>query len=519
MISIRSFPGLRGKASSKPARQESLSRSSFLNREPLDFDLVSQLTHMSAVATAGISRDRLFEGTSNLDYSTSRFFRRVHLVSQRLNYDYSRACELVADTVGPDSVRNLLLHFSTSLSAGEPEAEFLARETDVQLELYGKQYERDMESLRKWTDAYVALMVSTTLIVVISLISMMIYSFAATAIVGLSAIVAVTTVAGAWVVFSVAPHEMKTHRLPRKSAEQYQVERLGFFVVPIAGGFGVLLWFLFGMGAALIGAALVLAPVGFVAMRDDWKIDARDQDIATFLRALGSAMAGVGTSVAEGLSRLNRRALGSLEPNVRRLHVWLTNDISSDLCWLRFAGETGSELVTRSVRIFWDGLRMGGDAGEVGALASAYALKITVLRATRKMVANTFAFVIVPMHGVILAIMLFITEVMRIFGGELSKVQTESLNSDIVNEAGVGDVLLFAAPNMEFITMFVGLMILLLTAANSFAPYAATGGNRFKIFLYASVIMFISGVALLVIPSAVSTLFESVARPPQPIQS
>jgi flagellar protein FlaJ len=517
MISIKSFLGRNGKASSKPTQEESLAAPSLFSREPLDFDLVSQLTHMSAVATAGISRDRLFEGTANLDYSTSRFFRKVHLVSQRLNYDYSRACEVVADTVGPESVRNLLLRFSTSLSAGEAEAEFLVRETEVQLELYGKKYERDMESLRKWSDAYVALMVSTTLIVVISLVSMMIYSFAAAAILGLSLIVAFTTITGAWIIYSVAPHEVKTHRLPRKSVEQYHVERLGFVLVPAAGALGALLGFLFGLGPALIGASLVLMPVGYVALRDDWKTDARDQDVATFLRALGSAMAGVGTSVGEGLSRLNRRSLGALAPHVRRLHVWLNSDIAPHLCWLRFAGETGSELVTRSVRIFWDGLRMGGDAGEVGALASTYALKITVLRATRKMVANTFAFVIAPMHAVILIIMLFITQVMWVFGEELVKVQGQSLESDLMSEAGVSDILTFAAPNMEFVTFFVSVMILLLTAANSFAPYAAMGGNRFKIFLFLSVMMFISGVTVLVVPQIVSALFEAVAHPPEQV--
>jgi archaellum biogenesis protein FlaJ (TadC family) len=94
-------------------------------------------------------------------------------------------------------------------------------------------------------------------------------------------------------------------------------------------------------------------------------------------------------------------------------------------------------------------------------------------------------------------------------------VQDQTLDSDIIREAGVGDMLTFAAPNMQFVTLFVGLMILLLTAANSFAPYAALGGNRFKIFLFASVMMFMSGVALLVVPHVVSALFEAVAHPPE----
>jgi flagellar protein FlaJ len=514
MISIRSFLKRDAKASSREKNKENLAASSLFSREPLDFDLVSQLTHMSAVATSGISRDRLFEGTAKLDYSTSRFFRRVHLVAQRLNYDYSRACEIVAETTGPESVQNLLLHFSTALSAGEPEDKFLARETDVQLELYGKKYERDIESLRKWTDAYVALMVSCTLIVVISLVSMMIYSMGGGIIVALACIVLLVTVAGSWVIFSNAPHEVKTHRLARKSPEQYQMERLGQILLPVAAVFGAVLGFAFGYGPALIGAAVALAPVGYVAFRDDWRLDARDRDTAAFLRALGGVMGAVGTTVNEALSRLNRRSLGALEPHVHRLYVRLGNNIAPQLCWLRFAGETGSELVSRSVRVFWDGLRLGGDPEQVGSLASSFAQKVALLRATRKMVATTFAWVVIPLHAVLLAIMLFITEVLRIFGTELGKVQNDSLNSDILSQAGVSNMLLYSAPNMRFITIFVGMMILFLTAANTFAPYAAVGGHRYKLCLYGAIMLFISGVAIIIVPALVSVLFENIAATP-----
>jgi flagellar protein FlaJ len=514
MISIKSFLRRDGKASSSERGEESPAASSLFSREPLDFDLVSQLTHMSAVATAGISRDRLFEGTARLDYSTSRFFRRVHLVAQRLNYDYSRACEMVAETTGPEGVQNLLLRLSTSLSAGEPEEEFLARETEVQLELYGKKYERDIESLRKWTDAYVALTVSCTLMVVISMVSMMIYSMGAGLLVGLTSVVLLVTIAGSWVIFANAPHEVKTHSLARKSPEQYQMARLAQILLPVAAVLGAVLGFTFGLGLALIGSAVVLAPLGYVAFRDDWKVDARDRDIATFLRALGGVMGAVGTTVGEGLSRLNRRSLGALEPHVRRLYVRLGNNISPQLCWLRFAGETGSELVSRSVRTFWDGLRLGGDAGRVGSLASTFAQKVALQRASRKLVATTFAWVVLPLHAVLLGIMLFVTEVMRIFGGELAKVQTESLNSDIMTQAGVTNTLLYSAPNMRFISLFVGMMILVLTAANSFAPYAAGGGNRYKLCLFAAVMMFMSGIAIIVVPAMVSVLFQNIAATP-----
>ena len=75
----------KGKGKSKGRVQDDdFGPQSLFKREATDFDLVSQLTHMAAVSTAGISRDKLFEGTASLDYSTSKYFRRVHRVAQRL---------------------------------------------------------------------------------------------------------------------------------------------------------------------------------------------------------------------------------------------------------------------------------------------------------------------------------------------------------------------------------------------------------------------------------------------------
>ncbi len=516
MISIRHLARLGGKASSNeaPPHGEAFGPKSLFSRDPEDFDLVSQLTHMSAVATSGIARDRLFGGTAELEYSTSKYFRRVHRVAQRLNYDYSKACEVVAEQVQLESVQNLLLHFATALSAGEAEIDFLDRETEVQLELYGKKYERDVESLRKWTDAYIALMVSTTLIVVISMVSMMIYPLGTMALMGLAFIVMMVTAAGAWIIFAVAPHEVKTHRLKRKSYEQQQMERLGPIVITLCGPAIVGGWMLGSLGVGLIVGALLLMPLGYLAWRDDRKVDQRDIAVPAFLRGLGSVMGAVGTTVPEGLARLNRRSLGGLEVHVHRLFVRLSNDIEPGLVWARLCGETGSELVTRSIHIFAEGIRLGGDPAAVGNLAAAYAMKVSLLRSSRSLVSSTFMFVVMPMHAALLGIMLFVTEVVKVFGTQISDIQTQNLDSGIVQEAGVSQAISFAQPDMTFISIFVGIIIIMLTIANAFAPYAASGGHRFKLFVFLACTMAMSGIAMLVIPHIVTGLFQSVADAP-----
>ncbi len=524
MSFIKHFLRPNAKASSserfrRDPKDDPFGSTSLFSRDPVEFDLITQLTHMSAAATSGLPRDKLFAGTAELDYSTSKYFRRVHRVAQRLNYDYSRACEVVAEQVKVESIQNLLLHFATALSAGESEADFLERETEVQLELYGKKYERDMESLKKWTDAYIALMVSTTLIVVITLVSMMIYPFGLTAIFGLAFIVLISTVAGAWVIWAISPHEVKTHHLARRSTEQQQMDALAVILITAAGASIAFVWLVMGLGLALITGAAILAPLGFLAWRDDQKIDRRDKDISAFLRGLGSVMSAGSTTVAEGLSRINRKALGAMEPHVHRLYVRLTNDISPELTWLRLSGETGSELVTRTIRIFWDGIRLGGEPSRVGNLASAFAQKVSLLRQTRGLVANTFAFVVVPMHTALLVILLFVTEVMRVFGAELSKVQDENLNSDIVRQAGVNATIAFANPDFGLITFFIAVVVFMLTIANAFAPYASSGGHRYKFVLFAAAMMLMSGLSMLGVPPVVHGLFDKVAATPTGFQT
>ena len=150
-IFTRFMPGQNsGQQSEAVADAANWQRSSSLFRPaPMEYDLVTQLTYMSALATANVGRESLFQQTAELGYTTSGYFHRVHLVAQRLNYDYARACQLVADSTQNDVVRSLLLRFSSSLSSGEPETVFLARETEIQLEQYSRKYERDLESLRR----------------------------------------------------------------------------------------------------------------------------------------------------------------------------------------------------------------------------------------------------------------------------------------------------------------------------------------------------------------------------------
>jgi len=165
------------------------------------------------------------------------------------------------------------------------------------------------------------------------------------------------------------------------------------------------------------------------------------------------------------------------------------------------------------VRIFGDGVRLGGDAERVGYLASTYAMKISLLRASRKLVSSTFSFIMIPLHVALLSILLFVTEVLVIFGTKMVEVQEQGLNQDIATEAQVDTDLVFTSPDIAFVRAFIIAVIVVLTAANTFAPFAAGGGHTYKLCLYGAVMTFLSGIALLIVPLIVQGIFASVASP------
>ena len=92
MTSTKSSPRPKEKASSDAKEQTAVSVSKFrrnidleelLSRDPLDYDLLTQLTHMSAVSTSGMSRSKLFEGTASISASirwVSGRMRRAFMV-------------------------------------------------------------------------------------------------------------------------------------------------------------------------------------------------------------------------------------------------------------------------------------------------------------------------------------------------------------------------------------------------------------------------------------------------------
>jgi flagellar protein FlaJ len=497
------------------------------------FDLLSNLTYMSVLSIGGLPRDRLLESCGNLKLQTAIFFEYIHVLAARVGLEYSEAFRLVADRAGASSVKSLLLRFAAALGSGESEQEFIEQETRLEGERYGNEYERSVENLKKWSDAYSAILVSVSLIMVVSLVSTLLGSLDANFVVLMAFTLFCVTSIGVFLIYKVAPFESFTYDSIDGRPESRRRSRICLYIgVPI----GLVLALILGQSFEIItGAAvgflvfgLAILPAGFYAWKDNETVARYDSEIQTFIRSVGEIAGATGSTLTESIRRFDARSLPNLEPHINRLHTRLAASLPTANCWERFRAETGSELVNRSTIMLVDGAERGGRADKVGEIAGDFSLKISQLRATRNLAASTFSYLSFPMHATIVFILVFVFQIVAVFSNKLKEVQNQAMDGQIgsamvrtsnieappgINLPTGGEGLtnplgmMFGVNDLGTMSVVIIFCIMILTVANSLAPQFASGGSNLKIASYLSLMCIITGCLMSVIPMLTDSLF------------
>lgn len=480
------------------------------NSQLLGFDLLFQLSYMSAVAAAGLARSRLFQAASRLPSSVAPQFEKIHILAEKMGYDYPMAFRLVGLAAPHRMIKSLFLRISSSLMAGEAEQEFLEREARVQADTYGNDYEGKLESMRKYTDAYTAVTVSAALIIVVAVVSMLIYKSSVTFILALAGVAVAATGAGGWIIYQSAPRESKTLSGKEGPPKARLLARLFSIAVPLSLVLPALLA-LSGLpwGMILILAALPLLPLGLVASSYDREIDRKDSEVSTFLRALGSVATAIGSTLTEALDRLDLRSFPYLGPQVRQLHARLKASIDPALCWRRLVTDSGSALIDRSINIFQDAINRGGEAEEVGSRSSTMAMKVSFLRAKRHTVSSTFTWLTLAMHGTIAGLLVFIISIVEVFAGMVKGVEMGEIQ-------GSFSFFSVTSGDMNLLHMILVPVLILFSVGNAFAIQAAEGGHKYRYFFFLSITLATAGASMLAVPAVVRTIFGFVSVGPTP---
>jgi archaeal flagellar protein FlaJ len=465
-------------------------------------ELFYQLTYMSAIASSGLSRHRIFSMASSLPIPPADYFERIQLLVQKMGYDYTKACNSVGLAVKSETMASLLLRMGTAFTSGQHERDFLSEESLITGHIYEKEYERDLASLTKWTDAYAAISVSATLIVIINMTSSLIQSMGDALLVGLVATAIFTTGVTGWVLSRAAPKEtidLFTEEGPRAQRLALQ---LRYYTTAAALVVSALLWMWeIPVGWILVVCALILLPLGIFSLMAGGEIDRKDREFGPFLRSLGGMAVSTGTTIGEALTRIDLSSFPALEEDLERLRRRLTAAIEPELCWRHFAAETGSKLLSETVKIFNDSVKLGADPDIVAFQSADFSSRTILLRAKRKVTAATFTWLTVIMHGVISALLVIVFEIVRNFT-LLMLEATADLDMSAAQSSGAA-MPAFSTPNIEFFNGAVLIMVIMLAFVNAFSISATDGGHKTKLAFYLAIMFSLSGACLIFLPSVV----------------
>ncbi|WP_298666872.1 archaellar assembly protein FlaJ [uncultured Methanofollis sp.] len=489
----------------------------------MEGDLLFMTTYMASAMTANVSRPELFEYTAKrYEYISTKYVQRVVFFVNRWHYSYSEGLRMIADRVTNNMLRSMFNRYANAIESGVPDSEFLSMELNTARSVYQNTFEQGFEMLKKWGDAYIALLFSSMLVAIIIMISVAIYApNGIDAALNTSyALVLLTSGFGIALMYKAVPVDEKT--LDRSmnhwcSREQAMIDKLQkpLLIILVVSVFLLLLT---GVQAGLIFLMIgvILAPLGIIGYIDNHNVVLRDEDFPAFIRGIGSIMEGKGTTMVEAIREIDRKSLVNLEPLINSVYTKLNLGLDEAVTWEKFIGECGTNLIAKYMNIYRDSVAMGGAPGVVGKIVGSSMLSQVLLRRKRDMVATGFIVLLVPMHMAMVAIFLALYQILETMSEAIASVMqslgddgTAALNSpDTVAGSMMGSLNLFINFPVDKMVPYVTTILLIITLSNILAGKIVVGGDRYMYYFLSALLFILTGFLFLVVPPVIRLFFQ-----------
>ena len=487
-------------------------------------DLLFTTTYMASLALADASRPEIFSyAAGRHEYISSKYITRVETYVKKWNYSYAEALGIVAERVNNPLLKSLLGRYANAIESSVPDDEYLRNELATVRTVYRSQIEQGLEMLKKWGDAYIAMLLSSTVIAVTIMISIAIYSPAEMdTTFGMSyALILLICFFGNLLMYTSVPDDPKSHGLSAHgSTEQQTIRTMERILVPLAiVAVIAMVWLGVSAGFIFLLVAILAAPLGIIGFIDDANITLRDNDFSTFIRSLGAVMGGQGTTAVHALATIDKKSLVALEPLVNSVYSRMNLGLDDRQIWDKFTGESGSNLIYKYLNIYLDTVTLGGPPDAIGSVVGSSMLEQTLLREKKDMHARSFIVLLVPMHLAMAGIFVVLYRIMVVLTGSVSVMmdrfaETSAAAGGAASAGGVsassafGGMTMFANFPEAEMGLYVVISLTIITISNIFAARIVGGGDRYMFYFYTALFCSLTGLVLLVSPMAVNIFFN-----------
>jgi flagellar protein FlaJ len=239
-----------------------------------------------------------------------------------------------------------------------------------------------------------------------------------------------------------------------------------------------------------IYAAIPTTPLlipGLIARSEEQDVKARDEEFASFIRALGASETAQQTTTTAVLSTLRKKEFGPLTENVDDLYTRLKMRLSPEAAWRFFTADAHSYLVQKFSEMYLIGRQMGGDPKHLGELISQNMNEVLQLREQRDQSTMTLIGVVYGISAAAtFAFFIGLGIVEQLSGLELATSSAGGFDFGSLINTGVYDV--------DLIEFLLTLTVLINAVISSIIIRVVDGGHKVNAYMHFVVLTWLTAV-------------------------
>jgi len=345
------------------------------------------IIRMSVLASAQLPRKEIFRILSEVkEYGAlSEEIEKIYNLMEYWNLSLPDAVRVVARRTPSVELADFLDRLAHSADAGENFEVFLEKERTVVLETYAIKYEGALSQLDVYKETFVAMLISMLFFAVFVAILPMFTTGDTTIFLYLTllAFIVVEAVMLYAIKIRLPEDEIWHNRKDVRSPHEIKLfKTLPFTYLSVLMIFLVLFFMHLPLQMVIAISILPLFYPGYLIHSGESELINCDENYDAFIRAVGSYVEAKGSDVL-AMERLRKHDFGKLTKYIDTLYKRLLTRIDKKNSWRYFAGETGSNLISKFTDMFVTGLEMGGNPRKISKIISEGYIRMIGLRKKR----------------------------------------------------------------------------------------------------------------------------------------
>lgn len=370
---------------------------------------------------AGKSRYALGDLTS--------IFSKASTLMKKWNYTLYKATQTVSTTIKEDTIKKFLQRLSYSLSMGIDLENFMKIEYEKLLETSSAEFDRAIERVKRYIEAYSALLTSATFLSVSMLLTSMIYGVNIEQVLTYSILmIAGTLVTIIFLMARTLPPDPILHNEELRPETLKLLEKINSILLIPCIVASILLFISFSgktysensilsnlmpIPLSLIIGGLPLLIVGRMGKKWVKQVEKIDENYPSFVKSLGDAIS-VTNSLKESSKILEINDYGALSKLIKRLRRRLEAGFEQNKSLNVLGLESLSNLVLKTIRVIADSILYGARSEVYAKSVYDYVIRHLIDRKKRRQTAGTLRGLVIPLQATLVSVSSLIATLTKI---------------------------------------------------------------------------------------------------------